>query len=251
MVTVTRWIKGSSQFLTNLNFLQNMDFSNISDNSSTDSNSTLIIAWKYRIFIGCLYFFTSLFLTVFYCLTLYVMVTEKSQFKFSHMKIIVSISVADITQLITNGIVSGMFSLTEWCPFWVNKSVGAFLNMGWFSFDINSHMLAFNRFVNILFISKAKSFFSTECTYVYIGLTWVYGLAWLVAGFVPNLSLIYDPFSFAWMHDSPALSQVAAVAEIYLDIFNLGGTAFWYLAVYGYLKYRVGIFLDIIYKQLQ
>lgn len=193
-----------------------------------------------RVTVGLLYFTFPIFLTILYVMILAVIIRDKSQHKFSFFRIMISISIADLGQLIFNGLGSGIFTLFNWKPEWLNKFFGAMLDTFWFVYGVNVHLLAINRFVNVVYgVKKSQVVFGRLHTTVYVSITWLYGIVWFGFLMSPRLSLLYSMDYFCWTYDETDLSKLAGKIDMYSDIFHLMAIIGWYTVTYVYLKRKV------------
>lgn len=192
-----------------------------------------------RYSIGSIYLIMSVILCSLYIMTMYLMATDKAECKFSYHKIILSLSLFDMVQIFLMGFVGGVFTFVENVPFWINKILGGILNSCWFVSCANGHLLAFNRFMSVIFSEKSKIIFSKNATSAYILATWLYGLVWIGVFMYPGYSMVFYKDGLCWGYDDTPLSQLGSQVEISVDLTNLACMAFWYLAVYFYLKTKV------------
>jgi len=216
-------------------------------NSSALLNSNIFtksesIKLLFPYIVGCSYISLSFLFSVFYLSILIFLITDRKEWKFCYHKIILSLGVADIFQIGFLGS-GGVFVLMQKPPnFWVNKIFGAIISSTWFVSLANAHLLAFNRFVNVFFVSHWKErLFNRVSTCVYLIVFWFYGFLWFgfLVWYSEEQELVFSFDSFWWAYSENRLGQVSLQVDFYTDIFHLIGMVIWYSSIYIYLKIKV------------
>lgn len=174
-----------------------------------------------------------------YVIVMYLLLTDKEQWKYQYHKIVISIGIADMAQLIFCGVASGVFTLWPYdIPYWINKLCGSVMNSCWFVYSISCHVLALNRFVHVVFSNNAESIFSKRLTTIYVTCIWVYGLVWFLVYYVFDVHVIYSKDLFAWTYDDQSTALVTLI-NFCIDLFNLVGMISMYACILVYLKMKV------------
>lgn len=199
-----------------------------------------------RISIGLLYIVLSSCFSLLYSMIFYLLITDRNQWKFSFHKLIVSLAIADMIQLIFNGLSGGIFNLTNKCPFFINKLFGSFSNASWFVSTATAHGLAINRFVSIIFNSKMPKIFSPIATNVYVLILWLYGMFWFVCHQFLGMNVLYSIEFNSWDFVETKMGEWGKLLNMSLDIVNIAMMLVWYLCVYAYLKHKVSRYEFIV-----
>jgi len=216
---------------------------------NSTNNTTLIVNRSNfnPILVGVIYIVLAICLSTLYLLTLAVMIADKSKLKHCYYKIMLSIGLADVVQILILGLAGGTFTLCQKSPFVVNKIFGGILNGCWFSYSLSCHLLGFNRFITMYFGTvKSRSIFSPSRTKLYMGLIWIYGISWMILNQIPDFNFIYFLEMNIFFYDDTNLSQIVSKFDGYSDLFNLICMIMWYMLIYIYLKLKVSFFPSII-----
>uniref|UniRef100_A0A915KHJ3 Uncharacterized protein n=1 Tax=Romanomermis culicivorax TaxID=13658 RepID=A0A915KHJ3_ROMCU len=209
-------------------------------------NNTQCTTTTEQYVVGTIYILISCFYSIPYLFCLIIIKMDKRLSKEQYYKIVYHMGVADLTQLVFNGISGGIF--TYWCIdhrestvyFWINKAIGGLMNFCWVIYCSFAHLLAFNRFCHVLYKHYVGVIFSPKNTSIMMGGVWLYGLVWQAAYLVPGINLFYHIDDYNWSYDSMDLSQRAWMAELISDTFHTGGMIVWYTIVLGKLYFHAG-----------
>jgi len=129
-----------------------ISITNITSATSSDLSS-------YRLPVGIVYLLLPISFLCLYFLVFLVMVRQKSDMKLTYHKILINIGLADMGQLVVL-VSSGTFTLVHTdIPYQLNKVCGGLANSFWLVYGFSAHLLAFNRFIEILFPNLGKSSF--------------------------------------------------------------------------------------------
>jgi len=193
-----------------------------------------------RKLIGPVYLTSSIFFLILYYMTFYIILMDKAAWKFSYHKILISISVADIGQLIFSGIVSGIFNLQPSVSNPFGKVFGGISNSFWLVYSVNAHLLAINRCVTIIFGQSAGDWaFSDGKIKFYLVLSWIYGFLWMIVYMLPGFGITYSNEGFFWAYEDNVYSQIGEKVEVGINLFNLVGMSLCYAGIYVFLKMKV------------
>jgi len=149
--------------------------------------------------VGSIYIGIPLFCLVPYLACLWAILSDKHLRRQSTYIIIYHIGIADVLQLVTDGIISGIFTLCGTTgSYYLNKSVGAFLNIGWIVYTVLAHVLAFNRYVWLCRPQWRDRVFSQRRTEYIMYACWGYGLLWFASYFTPNIDMVFNVYERSW-----------------------------------------------------
>lgn len=165
---------------------------------------------------------------------------DRKMMKNAYYVLIIQMGIADIVQLLFNGVASGILTLTG-CDdcFWVKKLIGGLMNACWVVYCFLAHLLAFNRFVHLVLNHQVKLIFSNRNTKIFLAVIWLYGFGWFIAYMTPVVSVLYNTRSYAWHYDTTATSKYAWIAELIVDSFHAICMLVWYTIIFIYLKIKV------------
>ena len=81
-----------------------------------------------------------------------------------------------------------------------NELVGAMETGGYFTMTFCTTLIAFNRFIAIVFPTKMKTIFTWPKTFAMIAATWILGIGTLIVRIMPNgCGLIFLPVAWGWV----------------------------------------------------
>lgn len=203
-----------------------------------------------RIVIGLVYLILSSILSILYFCVMYLMITDKNQWKYSFHKLIINLSVYDLIQLNLTGVTGGIFNLTNGCPFWFNKISGSIMNASWFVSTANTHLLAINRFVSVLLPNWMIRVFSKRATNLYVTLLLTYGLCWFTAHQFLGMNIIYFLGLNSWNFVDTPRGNLGALLNMSIDIVHILCMFFWYSCVYIYLKLKVSLSISNSFREI-
>uniref|UniRef100_A0A915I9Z6 Uncharacterized protein n=1 Tax=Romanomermis culicivorax TaxID=13658 RepID=A0A915I9Z6_ROMCU len=102
---------------------------------------------------------------------------------------------ADIIQVFFSGIVTGLFVLSPDLSsvWWLNTACGALASGAWFLYSFSANLLAFNRFVHIVYNDKVDQIFSPKLTARYLVVLYIYSFLWILVLISPPIGIKFSP----------------------------------------------------------
>lgn len=173
--------------------------------------------------VAILYIVLSTVLLITYFPTLYVLLRDESTMRKSCYKIMVSMGVADIVQVIGIGLVGGIFTLVNSTGGdLTNRIWGSAINMCWLANCFQGNILAFNRFISIWFPHFYKQLFFNRKTYLWIAAGYIYGISINSMYVANNADLIYAMEDYIWYYNITTVNRFCLITEISQDYINEG-----------------------------
>uniref|UniRef100_A0A915JW63 G-protein coupled receptors family 1 profile domain-containing protein n=1 Tax=Romanomermis culicivorax TaxID=13658 RepID=A0A915JW63_ROMCU len=196
------------------------------------SNEQYIVGGMY-VFISTLFLFP-------YSLCMFLILTNKQMMSKPFYIILLHMGTADMIQLVFNGVMGGVFTIT--ClsaqPM-VNKVVGGTMNFCWVTYCLMAHLLAVNRFVSICYPHKLWHIFSKKNTKIMIYFVWGQGFLWFLVYLTPDVNVLYNVNEYRWEYDGTALSRIVWKFELAIDSFHALGMVFWYACIFLKIKKKL------------
>ncbi|KAK0407951.1 hypothetical protein QR680_003692 [Steinernema hermaphroditum] len=188
----------------------------------------------FNIVVGLSYCFSSMALIVLNGLLLMVMNKYKDYSTMTYF-IIKNICVVGIAQLISFFVGGIMTIANSTFHFWLDKSLGALVQSGWFLYLGLSLTLAIDRL--LLFIPPKSPRLKKFITSSFLLLSWT---IWIITGFMllmPDFSYTYlGPNGlYLWVYSDDDGSSRMQSAESYFDLIMFGLVFLVYIVVFGHL----------------
>uniref|UniRef100_A0A915J5X3 Uncharacterized protein n=1 Tax=Romanomermis culicivorax TaxID=13658 RepID=A0A915J5X3_ROMCU len=159
----------------------------IGDNGTKDDK------WFENFIVGSIYVSTSLIFISIYVLCLTIIYKDKSLLKLAFYKIAFNMGLAEIGQLLFNGLFFGLgICAGEMIvSFRVQKLFSGLLGTCWFAYIFLAHALAVNRVVTLFSPRLGQSWFSEKVTHYLIIAAWLHSFVWLVVYVHSSVTLNY------------------------------------------------------------
>lgn len=206
-------------------------------------NETMYPVSAMNRFIGAVYIGIPLFCLVPYSACLWAILSDRQLRRQSTYIIIYHIGFADVLQMITDGIISGVFTLSGTTgSYWTNKATGAFLNIGWIVYTVLAHVLAFNRYVWLCRPQWRDKIFSERKTKLIMYCCWAYGSLWFFSYFTPDVDMVFNVYERSWNYYT--LNESAYICwllELIQDTFQCALSIIWYALAFWKIHTQVMI----------
>lgn len=191
--------------------------------------------------VGSLYFFFSFFWLIPYTCLLWSILRDESLRKKPTYIIVLHIGIADMLQLIFDGLFAGVFTFfgTTW-GWTTNKVIGGIMNIGWVVYTALAHVLSFNRYIFICKPHLREKIFSKQKTNLMMFSCWLYGLAWLIAYMCPDVNLVFNVYYRNWDYDQVPASRVFWLIELIQDTFHFLMSIVWYAFSFNAVRKKTG-----------
>uniref|UniRef100_A0A915L5N8 Vomeronasal type-1 receptor n=1 Tax=Romanomermis culicivorax TaxID=13658 RepID=A0A915L5N8_ROMCU len=172
-----------------------------------------------------------------------IILNESSLKKSPYFRIVLSITVSNIVQILFNSTAGGVFTLMgaydqRW-TFWVNSTSSAFLGLGWSACTAGTHLMALNRFVHVYWPEKIPVLFSHVRTTFYIICVWSIGLVWFGVLMHPLVNLLYNLDTYSFLYEKNSSSDIVLIAHTSFNVVNVIGMAIWYCLIYKKIRRQV------------
>lgn len=173
--------------------------------------------------VATVYILLSIVCLITYFPTLYLLAKDKSTMKKSCYKLMFSMGIADILQVIGIGLVGGVFTFTNSTYNDLNnRGWGSLINVCWLINCLQGNILAFNRFLNLYFPTGYQQLFSGNKSFLWIATAITYGVAINVMYVSHNADLIYAKNNYIWYYNITETNRFCLITEITQDYINEG-----------------------------
>lgn len=197
----------------------NATFSNVTLNeTATVSRSSWNEELTTSVGVGIFYVLLSVALLFVYIPTLTVMWTDKKLMSNPVYKLLIWNCLSDLCQVFGVGFVAGIMSLTNSVGNRPNNRFwGSIINIAWLAGGIMEFELALNRLLSVHSLAVAQKWFGDRKVYIWIIVSWLYGLG-LNAFYVGrDGGLMYDLDLKAWSYsDYPGSTGNLEYSEHYI-----------------------------------
>lgn len=173
--------------------------------------------------VGTLYVVLTTVLLVTYGPILFILLRDSSAMQKSCFKLMVSMGFADMVQLTGIGLIGGIFTLSNSTGgVMCNRIWGSLINICWLINCLQGNILAFNRFLSIWFPGAYVMLFKDWKTYLWMIISYIYGITINAIYVCHTADLIYDKSDYIWYYNITEVNRFCLITEITQDYVNEG-----------------------------
>lgn len=165
--------------------------------------------------VGIFYLISSITFIYLNILTILAIIKDAKLSKMPCYRIVIALSVSDIGQMIMNGFLAGIYSLSETTfNYSFTRVCGDILNSCWYASTSLTITLTINRFLTVCFTTKTKRFFEGRKTFIWIGACYCYAFVMFIIYMALDIIMAYDYTIHVWVYGIGSVTEVASYYNV-------------------------------------